>query len=68
MMTLSFLPMLSMFNSTFAKIARFTYTEQISRMLAQLNRLAGETILVLACNFLLAAGAFAAAYRKSRLA
>ncbi len=67
MMTLSFLPMLSMFNSTFAKIARFTYTEQISRMLAKLDRLEGETILVLVCNFLLAAGAFAAAYRQSRL-
>ncbi len=68
MMTLSFLPMLSMFNSTFAKIARFTYTEQISRILAQMDRIEGETVLVLAGNFLLAAGAFAVAYRKSRLA
>ncbi len=37
MMTLSFLPMLSMFNETIEKIAKFSYTQQLNMMLGNMN-------------------------------
>lgn len=37
MMLVSFLPMLSMFNETIARVAWFTYSEQISRMLGRID-------------------------------
>lgn len=70
MMAISFLPMLSMFNDTIAKIAKFTYSEQISRMLGQVGHLAltTEAICILCANILLAAALFAAAYKRCGLA
>ena len=70
MMVFSFLPMLSMFNPTIAKIAKFTYTEQISLLLGQVNqlRIQTESIFILAGNILLAAVLFAVTYKKCGLA
>ena len=70
MMVFSFLPMLSMFNETIAKIAKFTYSEQISRMLGQAAQLSltAETVCILCANILIAAMLFAVAYRRCGLA
>lgn len=78
MMIFSFLPMLSMFNSTIAKIAKFTYTEQISILLHEISHvslwetapqgvLLLEPICVLTANMLVAAALFTAAYKKCSL-
>lgn len=70
MMIFSFMPMLSMFNATIAKIAKFTYSEQISLMLGQVNnfQLKAETILIIVINMAAAAVLFTIAYKKSGLA
>ncbi len=70
MMIFAFLPMLAMFNTTIAKIAKFTYTEQISRMLNQIDSIPfpGENALILAMNMAAAIVLFAAAYKKCGLA
>lgn len=70
MMVFSFLPMLSMFNDTIAKIAKFTYSEQISRMLRQAAQLSltAEAGCILCANMLIAAALFAAAYKRCGLA
>lgn len=69
MMVFSFLPMLSLFNSTIAKIAKFTYSEQISRMLHQIGNLQIDikTICIIGANIILFAGLFVTAYRKCGL-
>lgn len=66
MMVFSFLPMLSLFNTTIAKIAKFTYSEQISLMLGQINhlQLKAENICIMTANILIAAVVFAVAYKK----
>ena len=64
MMIFSFLPMLSMFNETIEKIARVTYTQQISRLVNNNFESMGEGIIVIAVNFVLAAALFFLAYRK----
>lgn len=69
MMIFSFLPMLSMFHTGIAKIARFTYSEQISRMLGQVRtlRLEAENVCILAVNIFLFAALFFLAYRRCGL-
>lgn len=69
MLVFAFLPMLSMFNDSIAKVAKFTYSEQISRMLYRLEGgwLQAEGIGVVAGNLVLFAGLFAVAYRKCGL-
>lgn len=70
MMIFSFVPMLSLFNTTIAKIAKFTYTEQISLMIGQVNNLqleAGNVCIVIV-NMLITAILFTAAYKKCGLA
>lgn len=64
MMIFSFLPMLSMFNETIEKIARVTYTQQISQLVNNNFDKMGESIIVIAVNFVLAAVLFFLAYRK----
>lgn len=66
MMVFSFLPMLSMFNTTIAKIAKFTYSEQISLMLNQISslQLKADNICILWLNILLFAALFILAYKK----
>lgn len=70
MMFFSFMPMLSLFNATIAKIAKFTYTEQISLMLGHVNslQLKAENICIIIANILIAAVLFAITYKKCRLA
>lgn len=70
MMIFSFLPMLSMFNSAVSKVARFTYSEQVSNMINQLGNLQIDftNVGVVAVNMLIAFGLFVAAYKKSGLA
>lgn len=69
MMALSFLPMMSLFNDTVAKVAKITYTEQISQLLSQIANIQPGfgTIAILAANILLFAALFTAAYRKCGL-
>lgn len=66
MMAFAFLPMLSLFNEAIAKIAKFSYSGQISLMLAQINILdiGAETVCILAANTVLSVILFTAAYKK----
>lgn len=66
MMIFSFLPMLSLFNSTIEKIAKFVYSEQISRMLGHINslELTAERISVIGINIFIAMAVFVAIFRK----
>lgn len=66
MVVFSFLPMLSGFNHTIAKVAKFIYSEQVSRMLNQVNNLqiGLENICIIVGNMLIAAGLFIVAYKK----
>ncbi len=70
MLVFSFLPMLSLFNDTIAKAAKYTYTEQIRLALAGIGspRLSGESVCILAANMLLFAGLFLLSYKRSGLA
>lgn len=70
MLLFSFLPMLSLFNNTIAKAAKYTYSEQIRLALAGIGapRFSMESFCILAANMLLFTGLFAAAYKKSELA
>lgn len=70
MMIFSFMPMLSMFNAAIAKIAKFTYTEQISLMLNRLNDIQfhAENFIIIAMNIAVTAALFTIAYKKCRLA
>ena len=70
MMIFAFIPMLSLFNSTIEKIAKVTYSEQISRMLSQINslQLSAVNIGVIATNILIAAVIFIIIFKKCKLA
>ncbi len=70
MMFFSFMPMLSFFNTTIAKIAKFTYSQQISLMLGQVNhlQLRAENVGIILLNILAAAVLFAISYKKCRFA
>lgn len=56
MLVFAFMPMLSIFNTTIAKIAKFTYSEQISLMLGQVKnlKLKPENICIILANMLIA--------------
>lgn len=70
MMVFAFLPMLSMFNDTIAKIADIAYSQQIQLLL---NGLASQTapeaksLIVITASALIATVMFAVAYRKTGL-
>lgn len=70
MMFFSFLPMLSVFNSTASKIGEFTWSGQVSLLLGQTGSLhiGMDNFLSISGNMLAAFGLFTAAYRKSGLA
>lgn len=70
MLLFSFLPMLSLFNDSIAKVAKYTYSEQIRLALAEISdpSFSGESACILAVNVLLFTGLFVAAYKKSELA
>lgn len=69
MMAFSFLPMLSLFNGMVAKMARFVYSEQISRMISHINslELTAERIGVIGSNIFIAILVFTATFRRCRL-
>lgn len=69
MMVFSFVPMLALFNAAIAKIGKFIYSEQISRMLGQVDdfQFEAEHICIIAVNMLIAAVLFTVAYRKCGL-
>ena len=69
MMVFSFVPMLSLFNSTVEKIARIIYSEQISRMLSQINnlQLKVENIGIIVMNIFIAAVIFIIIFKKCKL-
>lgn len=69
MMVFSFLPMLSMFNDTIRKIARFAYTQQLNLILQDNFRIEQihTNVAVVFLNLVLFVILFAAAYRKNGL-
>ncbi len=69
MMVFSFVPMLSLFNSTIEKIARILYSEQISRMFSQVNSLQLNVVNigVIVMNIFIAAVIFIIIFRKCKL-
>ena len=70
MMVFAFIPMLSLFNSTVEKIAKVIYSEQISRMLSQINglQLNVVNIGVIVMNVFIAAVIFIIIFKKCKLA
>lgn len=69
MLVFSFLPMLSIFNETIGRIAKITYSEQVSILINGLGRqdMRFENIAVLLLNIAVAFGCFAFAYKRSGL-
>lgn len=69
MMIFAFLPMMALFNATIAKIAKFVWSEQISRMLDQIGtgRFQTTSIGIVSVNVILFTALFIAAYRKCGL-
>lgn len=65
MMIFSFLPMLSMFNETIEKIAKVTYSQQISLLVNNNSESVTGSIIVLAVNLILASLLFFIAYHKN---
>lgn len=66
MMVLAFLPMLSMFNETISKVAKFVFSSQLHMLLIDLGNIniGRETIGVLVCNTVLVLTMFVVAYGK----
>lgn len=69
MMVFSFLPMLSMFNETIEKIARVTYTQQISLLVNGIGAgaVSLENAAVIAANLAVTIGLFCLVYKKKGL-
>lgn len=69
MMVFSFLPMLSMFNESIEKIARITYSQQLSILINGLGTTGGsvENVVVIAINFLVVALLFGIVFKKKGL-
>lgn len=67
MMVFSFLPMLSMFNDTIAKIAKIFYSQQLHLLMSNLSdfNIDTECVVVICVNVLLIAVVFALSYRKA---
>lgn len=70
MCVLSFLPMLSMFNETIAKFAKFFYSEQIRILIGQIFAWNPDaaSVLIILCNIIISVLLFLLAYRRSGLA
>ena len=69
MMILSFLPMLAMFNSTIAKAANIFYTQQLKKILDQMNfeSISGENIAIILVNAMLFLTLFYVTYKRKGL-
>ena len=65
-MVFSFLPMLSMFNESIEKIARVTYSQQMSLLINGIGNtdISVENIAVIGVNFLIAVVLFWGVYKK----
>lgn len=70
MMLFSFLPMLSTFNETIAKIAKVTYSQQVNLLFSQIHdlQLRTENVVIISLNMAIAFLLFFYAYKKSGLA
>lgn len=70
MMIFSFMPMLSIFNDTIAKITKFIFSQQVSIMLAQVNalQLEADNICIVVINMLIFTALFTFSYKKCGLA
>ncbi len=68
-MIFSFLPMLSMFNESIEKIARVTYSQQMSILINSLGttEIKAESAVVIAVNFLIMALLFGVIFKKKGL-
>lgn len=66
MMVLAFLPMLSMFNETIRKVARFFFSQQLHMLLSELDNLSigMEAMVILSCNIAVVLALFMVAYGK----
>jgi len=69
MMVFSFLPMLSMFNQTIETFAKIFYSQQLNRLIGNINHMEidAECIIVMCMNVLIIGGIFALSYRKSSI-
>ena len=69
MMIFSFLPMLSIFNENIEKVARITYSQQMSILINGIGNSAikPESIIIIAVNFVVASILFTLAFRKKGL-
>lgn len=69
MMIFSFLPMLSMFNESIEKVARITYSQQMSILINGIGNSAikPESVVIIAVNFVVASILFTLAFRKKGL-
>ena len=69
MMIFSFLPMISMFNESIEKVAKVTYSQQISILIngIGITPIQFENIAIIAVNLLLAVICFAIAFKKRGL-
>lgn len=68
MILFSFLPMISMFNESIAKVSKFTYTQQINTLLSQVDQLNmnKESIIIIVVNMIVFVTLFTYVYGKSR--
>lgn len=66
MMIVSFLPMLSIFNDTIGKVAKYFYSEQLYLLINNLNNIEIklETFTILGVNICLILNCFIVTYRK----
>ena len=69
MMVFSFLPMISMFNTTVEKVSKLTYSGQIHILMKNIENLelCMENVLMIGINMVIAVLAFGLAYRRSGL-
>lgn len=69
MMIFSFLPMISMFNASIEKIAKITYSQQMSILINGLGtaEVKPESILIIAANFIVSIVLFAFVFKKKGL-
>lgn len=69
MLVFAFLPMLSMFNETIERVAKITYSEQISILIDGLGQSGAgfENIVIILLNIAAAFGCFVLAYRRCGL-
>ena len=68
MIVFSFLPMISMFNETIAKVAKYTYTQQINMLLGKVGEftMTGENMFIMAVNMVVFLGLFVYVYGRSQ--